>query len=65
MSDVDLIIAGGACRTGIEYFISEGVKFIFADSGEPIREIVEFVSSLEYDEYDKIPKIARLQKREE
>lgn len=62
MSDVDLIIAGGACRTGIEYFISEGVKFIFADSGEPIREIVEFVSSLEY---DKIPKIARLQKREE
>jgi|GEM_PF-312018 len=62
LSDVDLIIAGGACRTSIEYFTSEGVKFIFADPGEPIREIVEFVSSLEY---DKIPKIARLQKREE
>jgi len=62
LSDVSLIIAGGACRTSIEYFTSEGVKFIFADPGEPIREIVEFVSTLEY---DRIPRIARLQKKEE
>jgi len=62
LSDVDLVIAGGACRTSIEYFTSEGVKFIFADPGEPIKEIVEFISTLEY---DKIPRIARLQKREE
>ncbi|MEM1611296.1 MAG: NifB/NifX family molybdenum-iron cluster-binding protein [Sulfolobales archaeon] len=62
LRDVDLIIAGGACRTSIEYFTSEGVKFIFADPGEPIKEIVEFISTVEY---RNIPRIARLQKKEE
>ncbi|MFZ8824115.1 MAG: NifB/NifX family molybdenum-iron cluster-binding protein [Desulfurococcales archaeon] len=62
LGDVDLIIAGGACRTSIEYFTSEGVKFVFADPGEPIKEIVEFISTVEY---SNIPRIARLQKREE
>ncbi len=62
LKDVGLIIAGGACRTSIEYFISEGVKFIFVDPGEPIGDVMDFVSKLEF---DKIPTIARLKRSNE
>ncbi|HWQ16948.1 MAG TPA: NifB/NifX family molybdenum-iron cluster-binding protein [Sulfolobales archaeon] len=62
LRDVGLIIAGGACRTSIDYFTSEGVKFIFVDPGEPIGDVIDFVSRLEF---DKIPKIARLQRSSE
>lgn len=62
LRDVGLIIAGGACRTSIDYFTSEGVKFIFVDPGEPIGDVMDFVSRLDV---DKIPRVARLQRRSE
>lgn len=62
LRDVGLIIAGGACRTSVEYFTSEGVKMVFVDPGEPIRDVVDFISQVDL---NQIPRIARLQRKEE
>lgn len=61
LKDVELIIAGSACKTSIEYFTSEGVKMVFVDPGEPIRDVVDYISRLEF---NQIPRIARLLKKD-
>lgn len=62
LHDIDLVVAGGACRTSVEHFTSEGVKMVFADPGEPVAELVGFISTLDL---DKIPKISRISKSDQ
>lgn len=62
LHDVDIVVAGGACRTSVEYFASEGVKMLFADPGEPVAELVSFISTLDT---SKIPKISRITKSDQ
>jgi predicted Fe-Mo cluster-binding NifX family protein len=42
LSDVDVIIAGGACRTSYAYFTSQGVKLLFAQI-VPLSDIEKFI----------------------
>ncbi len=64
LNDVDLIVAGGACMTSIKYFTSEGVKLIFADPGEPIRDIAGFLTTVNYKELPAVVRLKRTKDQE-
>ncbi|BAF34707.1 hypothetical protein APE_0067a [Aeropyrum pernix K1] len=56
LSDVNLIIAGGACMTSIAYFLSEGVSLSFADPGTPADEVLK--AAVEKASEGKLPEIS-------
>ncbi|WP_062661357.1 NifB/NifX family molybdenum-iron cluster-binding protein [Aeropyrum camini] len=41
LSDINLIIAGGACMTSIAFFLGEGVSLAFADPSTPAEEVLK------------------------
>ncbi len=44
LSDVDVVVAGGACPTSVAVFTGYGVKIIFTEPGTPVEEAVAIVS---------------------
>jgi predicted Fe-Mo cluster-binding NifX family protein len=43
LSDVDVVIAGGACQTSYNYFTSSGVQLLFVDPGTPVSAVIEYL----------------------
>ena len=49
LSDADVVVAGGACMTSVQYFYSEGVKLVFTQPGTRADEVAKALESYEGD----------------